>query len=124
MQELSLHCTGTNLSPGEALAELTGLTKLKLVAGNERFLRSHLDMSWQAMTALQELEICGSPSSIRDLFDLLNLQSLRRLKLDLHLYPEDEGASMAMLSSFVDSFLECYAHVELLVKRNFELYIE
>ena len=119
LQELGLHCTGMHLSTGEALAELTGLTKLKLIAGEGEYshhVRIHLDVSWQAMTALQELEICGSPSSIRDLSELLNLQSLRRLKLDLRFYPEDEGADAAMVSSFVDTFLDCCPHVALRVK--------
>ena len=63
LQELTI--VGLDLVIDDSSAELTGLQKLHLIAGN--FLGSKfesqfitIDMAWQAMTDLQELAMCGS----------------------------------------------------------------
>ena len=96
----------------EAFAELTGLTRLSLNAGD--VLRSgsesdtqciELDMPWQAMHALQVVTICGSLGFRRGLYDLLDLEALKHVKLDLHLHEDiDVDQAAALFLPWAASF--------------------
>lgn len=109
LQELAWVSVEMRLVNDGDFAELTGLTKLSLTAGNilHSSLNSQritLDIPWQAMTALQELAICGSLVFNRCLYDLIALGALKRLQLDLHLREDNVDEAITLFLPFAAHF--------------------
>ena len=89
LQALALQSTHIELNIGQALTQLCSLTSLKLIAAASSYARANsstvvslsLDVDWEAMAALQEIDIQSDKLKFGDnMSSLVKLATLRCIK--------------------------------------------